>query len=51
MFLSVTGVKIKHKHSSIHKGDVIGTSPGAGTYASQTTVIVRVSSGTKKKHV
>ncbi len=43
-------VKVKHKHSSVHKGDVIGTSPGAGTYADQTTVTVKVSSGKKKKH-
>jgi uncharacterized protein DUF11/PASTA domain-containing protein len=42
-------VTIKHKHSRIHKGDVIGTSPGAGTYAEQTTIIVKVSSGKKKK--
>jgi hypothetical protein len=41
-------VKTKHKHSSVHKGDVIGTSPGPGTYAYRRTVTLKVSAG--KKH-
>jgi hypothetical protein len=40
--------KLKHQHSSVHKGDVIGTSPGPGTHAYRTKVTVKVSSG--KKH-
>jgi hypothetical protein len=43
-------VKVKHKHSRVHKGDVIGTSPRAGTYAHGTTVTLKVSLGKKKKH-
>jgi hypothetical protein len=41
-------VKVKHKHSSVRKGLVIGTSPGPGTYPFQQTVTLKVSSG--KKH-
>ncbi len=44
-------VKVSHSHSSaVHKGLVIKTKPGAGTYAAQTTVTLVVSSGPKKKH-
>jgi uncharacterized protein DUF11/PASTA domain-containing protein len=43
-------VKVSHSHSSaVHKGLVITTKPGAGTYAAQTTVTLLVSSGPKKK--
>jgi uncharacterized repeat protein (TIGR01451 family) len=42
-------VSVRHKHSRAHKGLVTGTSPGRGTYAYQTSVTVKVSSG-KKKH-
>jgi beta-lactam-binding protein with PASTA domain len=41
-------VKLKHQRSGVHKGDVIGTSPGPGTHAYLAKVTVKVSSG--KKH-
>ena len=45
-------VKITHAHSkTVHKGNVIKTSPGAGTHPFDTAVTVQVSSGrSKKKH-
>jgi hypothetical protein len=44
-------VKVSHSHSSaVHKGLVITTKPGAGTYGFHTTVTLVVSSGQKKKH-
>lgn len=42
-------VKLSHAHSSaVHKGLVIKTKPGAGTYANLETVTLIVSSGPKK---
>lgn len=41
-------VKVKHRHSRVHKGDVIGANPGAGTYADETTVTIEVSLGRRK---
>jgi hypothetical protein len=44
-------VKLTRRHSStVHKGLVIKTKPGAGTYANLKTVTLIVSSGPKKKH-
>ena len=44
-------VNVSRSHSSaIRKGFVITTKPGAGTYDSQTTVTLVVSSGPKRKH-
>ena len=45
-------VKTTHAHSkTVHKGNVIKTSPGAGTYPFGSTVILQVSSGrSKQKH-
>jgi beta-lactam-binding protein with PASTA domain len=41
--------KVGHRHSkSIRKGSVIGTTPGAGTYAGGKVVRIEVSAGRKK---
>jgi Domain of unknown function DUF11/PASTA domain len=43
-------VKTTHAHSkNVHKGNVIKTSPGAGTHPFGATVTLQVSSGPKKK--
>jgi len=50
--LTALGCKVKtvRAHSrSVHKGSVITTKPGAGTYAYQRTITLTVSSGPKKK--
>jgi hypothetical protein len=42
---------VRHMHSkSIHKGLVIRTSPGAGTYANGAKIAFEVSSGPRRKH-
>jgi hypothetical protein len=42
--------KVTHVHSrNVAKGSVIGTTPGAGTYAAEKVVTVQVSSGPAKK--
>lgn len=50
--LNCTAGRVRHVHSrSVHKGEVIRTSPGAGTYAAGQKVALVVSSGPpKKKH-
>jgi hypothetical protein len=44
-------VRVSHAHSrSVHKGSVIKTKPGQGTYAYRRVITLVVSSGPKKKH-
>ena len=44
-------VRVTRQHSkSVHRGNVIRTNPGRGTYAFDTRVRLAVSSGPKKRH-